>query len=108
MGRTILWAEFLSAPDRGSMVSAAVASLIVTGSAAIVGSEVIATFEAIVDSVVIAVSMATAGSVGMGRSEVAVVSTAVTDFAAAVAVHMVAVASTEVAEVTAVDVANAA
>jgi len=96
MAQIFFWAAFLSAPGHGSMVSAATASLIA-------GSVVI------VDSTAIAVSAA------MARSAAVASSTAVTDFTAAaevedsmaaVAVHMVAVASMEVAEVTAVAVAN--
>ncbi len=96
MAQIFFWAAFLSAPGHGSMVSAATASLIA-------GSVVI------VDSTAIAVSAA------MARSAAVASSTAVTDFTAAaevedsmaaVAVHMVAVASMEVAEVTAVGVAN--
>jgi len=68
-----------------------------------------------VDSVATVDSTAIAVSAAMARSAAVASSTAVTDFTAAaevedsmaaVAVHMVAVASMEVAEVTAVGVAN--
>lgn len=101
MGRTILSVAFLSARVRGSVVSTGLASMVATG-IGVVDSEVIATFAATEDSGAIVDSTAVTGdSVVVTRD-----SMAVTDFTAAV--HMVAVASTEVAEVTAVDVANAA
>ena len=107
MAQIIFWAAFLSAPGHGSMVSAATASLI-AGSVVIVDSVATVVSAVIVDSAAIAVSAA------MARSAAVASSTAVTDFTAAevedsmvaVAVHMVAVASMEVAEVTAVAVAN--
>jgi len=104
MAQIIFWAAFLSAPGHGSMVSAATASLI-AGSVVIVDSVATVVSAVIVDSAAIAVSAA------MARSAAVASSTAVTDFTAAaevedsmaaVAVHMVAVASMEVAEVTAV------
>ena len=95
MAQIILLAACLSVPGRGSMVSAATASLIA-------------------DSVVIVGSMATGDSGVIVDSMAVANSTAVTDFTAAVvedsmaavAVHMVAVASMEVAEVTAAAVGN--
>ena len=108
MAQIILLAAFSSARGRGSMVSAAGASLIATISGAVVDSE------AIVDSVVIVDSMAIADFMAIVASTAVASSTAVTDFTAAevedsmaeVAVPMVAVASTEATEVTAVAVVN--
>ena len=100
MAQIIFWAAFLSAPGHGSMVSAATVSLTVgsvatVDSVATVGSAVIADSAVIVDSTAMAVSAAVASS------------TAVTDFTAAeVEDSMAAVASMEVAEVTAVAVGN--
>jgi len=120
MAQIILLAAFSSARGRGSMVSAAGASLIATISGAVVDSEAIVIFvaivdsEAIVDSVVIVDSMAIADFMAIVASTAVASSTAVTDFTAAevedsmaeVAVPMVAVASTEATEVTAVAVVN--
>src|SRR4029077_607198 len=126
MAQIILLAAFSSARGRGSMVSAAGASLIATISGAVVDSGAIVIFvaivdsEAIVDSVVIVDSMATrdfaviAYFMAIVASTAVASSTAVTDFTAAevedsmaeVAVPMVAVASTEATEVTAVAVVN--
>jgi len=107
MAQIILLAACLSVPGRGSMVSAATASLIadsvgIAGSAVIVGSVVIVGSMATGDSGVIVDSMAVANSTAVTDFTAAVVE----DSMAAVAVHMVAVASMEVAEVTAAAVGN--
>jgi hypothetical protein len=107
MGRIILPAAFLSAPGPGSMVSMGLASTVATG-IGIVDSAVVATFAATGDSAVIADFMAIADSMGEASSMAVTHFTAaeVEDSMAAVAVHMVVVASTEVAEVTEVAVVN--